>query len=313
MQSVILTGAAGGIGRATIPKLINAGYVVYAGGMCDWEMDELHQIRSRYGNDKMIPVMLDIRDQDQVDSVARQVQTVHPQLYAVIGNGGVCPVGIPFEHVDLNTTAQCFETNVLGNMRLVKACLPMLRTTRGRIVLVSSLWGKTTGPLQMSYTISKHGLEAFAQLLRREVWADRIQVTVINPGVVKRTYMTAQTYEAAKRTVAQIKGCASADISPRTFDTGKNEKLQNPTPVPDPKYLSDYREVFDILLTALPEDKLRRVFSSTEHNADTIMKSLLLKTPKVSYTVGLDAKIVLALFKMLPTRLYNGLLRKARA
>jgi hypothetical protein len=66
------------------------------------------------------------------------------------------------------------------------------------------------------------------------------------------------------------------------------------------------------LLAALPKDKLRAVFSSPEQNASAIMKAVTLKNPKVSYSVGLDAKIVVARFKLLPTKLYNGLLRLAR-
>jgi NADP-dependent 3-hydroxy acid dehydrogenase YdfG len=69
-----------------------------------------------------------------------------------------------------------------------------------------------------------------AQLLRREVRADGIKVTTINPGVVKRTYMAAQTYEAAKRAVAQLQGSTPEEVSSRCFDVGKNDKLNNPVP-----------------------------------------------------------------------------------
>lgn len=313
MQSVILSGAAGGIGRATLHRLVKAGYAVYAGGMCDWEIQELQTVKEKLKAEHIFPVMLDIRDQGQVDAVACQARENHPELFAVVANGGVCPVGIPFEHVDLDTTDDCFQTNVIGNMRLVKACLPMLKVTRGRVILVSSLWGKTVGPLQMSYTISKHGLEAFGQLLRREVWADGIRVSVINPGVVKRTYMTARTYEAAKRTVAAIRGCTPEEISSQTFDVGKNDTLKNPVPVLDPKYLADYEEVFKILVNALPDGNLPLVFSSPEKNAEAIMQAIGKKNPKVSYVVGLDAKIVVALYRLLPTNVFNGLLRKIRA
>jgi NAD(P)-dependent dehydrogenase (short-subunit alcohol dehydrogenase family) len=53
-------------------------------------------------------------------------------LNALICNGGICPVGIPFEHVDFETTRDAFETNVIGNMRLAQRCLP----SRSRSVIV---------------------------------------------------------------------------------------------------------------------------------------------------------------------------------
>lgn len=292
MRSVILTGAAGGIGMATLPLLVKAGYVVYAGAIDDWELEEINRIKSLSETDLIIPVLLDTREAAHADTVLRRVESENPELIALILNGGACPVPAPFEHLDLEITRDVFESNVIGNLRLMQRSLKLLKSSQGRIVFISSMWGLIPAHLASSYSAGKHAAEAFCAIIRRELEPlFGIKVIMINPGAVKDTYMIAKHYYGTREVVAEMEGCKPGDLGPDNFDEGRNTKLKQQIQVPDRTYRSLQYGYTKSLIDLLDPKKMK--FMATPRDcAEAIMKGVQSTNPRRRYLVGGDVKVL---------------------
>jgi NAD(P)-dependent dehydrogenase (short-subunit alcohol dehydrogenase family) len=308
MKSVILTGAAGGIGMETVRLLVQQGYTVYAGYMDEWEAGELKKLKAELNSPLVIPVQLDVREAADVEAVVSRVEAEAPDLAGVIANGGVCSLAVPLEHVDFAITRDAYETNLIGNARLAQRTIPLLKKSRGRIIFVGSLWGIAEGPNLMSYSASKHALEALCTCARRELKQFGIEAVMINPGVVKHTYMTGKQFEQCKEFLIK-QNVAPERISKKTFDPGKNTKLIHAVPVPDPNYVNDYAGLNWMLAQSLDPNKMK-IVSSAIDCARAIMQGLLAPRPKTRYIVGGDAKALVFLGWLLPARWMDAIMHK---
>ena len=92
MKTVLVTGAAGGVGMATIAKCVQKGYRVYAGAIDDWEVSEIERLKSTLtGSGNISIVMLDLRNQEQITSVIEQIESENPSWFGLVANGAACP------------------------------------------------------------------------------------------------------------------------------------------------------------------------------------------------------------------------------
>ena len=302
MKSIILTGAAGGIGMAAVRRMVDAGFIVYAGAIDDWEISELEHLKSELNTEQIVPVRLDLRNKDDIETVVAKVEAQNLDLAALVTNGATSPIGVPFEHTDQNFFREVYEINVFGNLVLIRRCLDLLKQSKGRIVHVSSLFGKTSGAMQMPYASSKHSGEAIMMTLRRELMPYGIKVVITNPGCVRDTYMLAYNHTASKKLVAEMKNCTPDEVSTATFNIGKNTEIKHPTLTADPKYLSSYNGVRHICESFLVPN---RMGSSPDDCAEAIMKGIQLKNPKTRYIVGLDSYLLIGLTWLLPEKLMD--------
>ena len=298
-KSIILTGAAGGIGMATLEKLFDAGYFVYAGAMDDWELQVLEAEKQRLGTERVIPVMLDVREEPQIQAVLSKIQNDHPNLMGVIANGAACPVGAPFELTDLNSTRDVLETNVIGNMRLLQGCIPILKKSQGRIIMVSSMWGLVPGSFASSYTASKHACEAYCGVLRREMKEFGIDVVIINPGGVKETYMVAHQYNLSRDYVAQAEGTEPKQVCDIELDMGGNTRLVQPQLAQNSYYTGHFRTYMDFTQKVWRPETLK-ICATPADCARDIMRALQDARPKIRYMPGGDVKTFSFLKRALP-------------
>ena len=303
-QSVILTGAAGGVGVATSRVLLDKGYVVYAGYIDDWELEKLQRLQSQKPNLSLIPVALDLRSQDQIDAVVSQVEQDHPALKAIIANGALAPEPRPFEHTDVELTADTLDVNLLGNLRLFRRALPLLEKNRSRIVFVSSIVGKVPMALELSYAASKHACEAMCRIMHQELKRKGITISTVNPGVIGRTYMAARAQQSAKEFVAKIDGCSPDDVEAKSFDLGNPDTVDFTYQKPDPYYRISHAGLAQMSTIAMQN------FSTPESVTRYIIKAMESPNPKANYFAGIDSKSAAALNWLLPSRLMDALFAK---
>ena len=174
MPSVLVTGAARGIGRATALRLAAAGWDVIAGMRQERDGDEL--LRSAAG--PVITVPLDVTDPGQVAALD---QRLPERLDALVNNAGVV-VGGPVEAIPLDELRRQLDVNVIGQAAVTQAVLPRLRASRGRIVFLSSLSGRIATPMMGAYNASKFALEGMADALRMELAPWGIRVVIVEPA-----------------------------------------------------------------------------------------------------------------------------------
>jgi NAD(P)-dependent dehydrogenase (short-subunit alcohol dehydrogenase family) len=172
MPSVLVTGAARGIGKAVALHLAGLGWEVMAGVRRPEDAAVLETIPG------VTAVTLDITDAEQVAALERVLPA---RLDAVVNNAGVV-VGGPLEIVPTAELRRQFEVNVIGQLAVTQAVLPRLRQSGGRIVFVSSVNGRIATPLLGPYCASKFALEAAADALRMELKPWQIRVSVVEPA-----------------------------------------------------------------------------------------------------------------------------------
>jgi NAD(P)-dependent dehydrogenase (short-subunit alcohol dehydrogenase family) len=181
--SILITGTSTGIGRACAILLDKRGYRVFAGVRREEDADSLQKEAS----DRLIPVTFDITDIHQI-AAARQIienSAGRPQgLSALINNAGIVLPG-PLEFLPLDHLRREIEVNVIGQIAVTQAFLPLLRKGRGRIINISSPNGQFAFPFIGGYSASKFALEGATDALRRELRPWRIPVSIIEPGTVE--------------------------------------------------------------------------------------------------------------------------------
>ena len=133
----------------------------------------------------IIPVQLDVTDGESIkkaaDLVARHVGEAG--LSGLVNNAGIA-IGSPLELIPLQQLRRQLEVNVIGQIAVTQAVLPLLRRSHGRIVNMGSIAGRGTIPMMGPYSASKHALEALTDALRLELYPWGIEVSIIEPGAV---------------------------------------------------------------------------------------------------------------------------------
>src|SRR4051794_2500906 len=167
-QRVIITGAASGIGAATVGALRSKGAQVVG-----LDINGSHEL-----------IACDVRDQDSVErAVAEAIERLGGGLDVLINNAGVGfaqSAGLP----PGERATAVFEVNMIGPWRMTAAALPALRASRGRVVNVASGLAHVTVPFATAYCMSKRALVAYSDALRLE-HGDAITVTTVYPGYIQ--------------------------------------------------------------------------------------------------------------------------------
>ncbi|XP_077528683.1 short-chain dehydrogenase/reductase family 9C member 7-like isoform X2 [Haemaphysalis longicornis] len=121
-------------------------------------------------------------------------------LWAIVANAGVGSAG-KLEWYSTAEIRRLFEVNVFGVTSVVLKFLPLMKKSRGRIVIVASMFGRVTAPLMVPYCMSKYACIAFADGLRRTLYNTGVYVSTIEPTAY-RTAMVES--ENVAKTVDQL-------------------------------------------------------------------------------------------------------------
>jgi NAD(P)-dependent dehydrogenase (short-subunit alcohol dehydrogenase family) len=164
----LVTGASTGIGEATARRLRDRGWTVYASVRRAGDAPE--------GTTELV---FDVTDPAAIAAAAAQVES----LDALIANAGIA-IASPLEFLPPDELTRQLDVNVVGQLRVLQAFLPALRATRGRVVIMGSIAGRSALPLLGGYAMSKFALEAMADALRVELAPWGIQVAIVEPGTI---------------------------------------------------------------------------------------------------------------------------------
>ncbi|WP_152039719.1 SDR family NAD(P)-dependent oxidoreductase [Salinigranum salinum] len=167
MSTVLVTGAASGIGRATALRLAGRGHRVLA---YDVDADGLGSL----------PSTVETHAGDVTDE-ARVREVVPADLDALVNCAAAYELGA-VEDVDWERVEAQFRVNVFGTLAVTRAALPTLRANGGCVVTLSSVLGRTSLPLHGIYAGTKHALEGLFDALRAEQSA--VDVVLVEPGPV---------------------------------------------------------------------------------------------------------------------------------
>ena len=185
---VLVTGAAGGIGRAVARVLAGAGARVVLAGRSE---AALRAVDLGEGLAPAAVVPLDVRDAGAWDRAIATVVRDLGALDVLVHNAGVVDPG-PLEAIPPDRLRALLETNLLGAMLGCRAALPALRARRGAIVHVASLGGLVPMPFEAAYAASKAGLRQFSLSLRAELAGSGVAVSLVTPDSVDTAQLEAE-------------------------------------------------------------------------------------------------------------------------
>jgi NAD(P)-dependent dehydrogenase (short-subunit alcohol dehydrogenase family) len=180
-KSVLVSGASSGIGKALCLELDHQGYQVFTGIR---KPPDGEAIRSQ-ALERLVPVLLDVTLPETIASACQAVtEKTDGQLFGLVNNAGIDVSGA-LEFLPIQEFRNQMEVNLIGQLALTQACLPMLRKGNGRIIFISSVAGRLVTPFNGPYAASKAALVALADALRLELSAWNIFVSVLIVGSVQ--------------------------------------------------------------------------------------------------------------------------------
>jgi NAD(P)-dependent dehydrogenase (short-subunit alcohol dehydrogenase family) len=182
-KSVLITGATDGLGRAAALLLAERGYRVFAAGRSAEKRAQLDAL-AREKKFALESIALDVCDDPSVQQAVREVLDKAGSIDVLINNAGIGYTGT-VEDLLLEDWRRQFETNFFGVLRVTQAVLPHMRERRrGRILMMSSVAGLITVPVQGAYSSSKFALEGLSTALRLEMYPFSVKVILIEPGYI---------------------------------------------------------------------------------------------------------------------------------
>jgi NAD(P)-dependent dehydrogenase (short-subunit alcohol dehydrogenase family) len=268
-RSALITGASTGIGEACALHLAGLGWQVFAGVR---KTSDGEALQAKSG--RVIPVVVDVTNEASIARIAKEVEAITPGLAGLVNNAGIAVAG-PLEFLPLDEIRRQLEVNVIGQIAVVQAFMPLLRAAKGRIVNMSSISGKVAAPLFAPYAASKFALEAISDSLRRELAPWGLEVCIIEPG----------------------------NINTPIWDKGVTWGQDMMAKLP-PKAQELYRPNLERLITYI-SGNLGKGAAPLEV-ANAVEHALSAPRPKTRYVVGSDARLGILLSRILPDRWVDG-------
>jgi NAD(P)-dependent dehydrogenase (short-subunit alcohol dehydrogenase family) len=187
MKSIIVTGVTSGIGWGCAKVLLANGFGVFGSVRTLADADRL----SKEFGANFTPLIFDVTDEAAVKAGAAAVEAAigGEMLFGLVNNAGIA-VGGPLLYLKHGDVRRQLEVNVIGQLNVIQAFAPLLgvdpsrKGSPGRIVMISSIGGKTAMPFLGAYAASKFAIEGLSEALRRELMLFGIDVIVIGPGAV---------------------------------------------------------------------------------------------------------------------------------
>jgi NAD(P)-dependent dehydrogenase (short-subunit alcohol dehydrogenase family) len=269
-KSALITGTSSGFGLLTSIELAKAGFRVVATMRDLGRRERLDQAAAAAGVASQLDIRaLDVTDFDALPAFVDSIVRDDGRLDVLVNNAGFAVAGFA-EDIKLEELRQQFETNFFGAVALTKAALPTMRRQRsGHIIMVSSIAGLHGSVTVSSYSASKHALEGWSESLRLEINALGIKVVLVEPGAFQTDIWT--------------RGAVMGENS--TKETSPN--IQRSLRMRDRVQALPKRDPIEVarLIATIAQDP----------------------NPKLRYLVGRDAKIQLALKRILPWKWHEKL------
>jgi NAD(P)-dependent dehydrogenase (short-subunit alcohol dehydrogenase family) len=259
----LITGSSSGFGLLTSIELAKAGFRVVATMRDLGRRERLDQAATAAGVAAQLDIRaLDVTNFDALPAFVDWLVRDHGRLDVLVNNAGFAVAGFA-EDIKLEELRQQFETNFFGAVALTKAALPTMRRQHsGHIIQLSSIAGLHGSVTVSSYSASKHALEGWSESLRLEINSLGIKVVLVEPGAFQTDIWTRG---------AVMGEDVTKETSPNIQRSLRMRDRVQALPKRDPI------EVARLIATIARDSN-----------------------PKLRYLVGRDAKIQLAMKRLLP-------------
>ena len=191
-QVIWITGASSGIGEALALQFAAQGARLVFSARREEELNRVreHCVEKGLPAGKTLVLPLDVTDHKAMPAAVERITGVFGRIDMLINNAGISQRSLCID-TDMSVYRQLMEVDVLGQIALTKAVLPlMLKQGSGHIVITSSVTGKLGVPFRTGYCAAKHAVMGFFDALRVEMIRHGIRVTTITPGFIRTNIST---------------------------------------------------------------------------------------------------------------------------
>jgi NAD(P)-dependent dehydrogenase (short-subunit alcohol dehydrogenase family) len=272
--AIVVTGSSTGIGKACALQLDRLGFTVFAGIRKEADGELL-----RAEAPGIRPLIIDVTQGDTVAVAAAEVRAAVGSngLYGLVNNAGIVVVG-PVESLAIEDLRRQFEVNVIGQIAVTQAFLPLLRQGRGRVVIMGSIFGLLSCPYAGAYAASKFALEALTDSMRMELAPWRIDVSIVEPGRM------------------------ATNIWDKSLGAMEDWRERD-----DPVHALYATSMAAALKKA---SNLARTSASPERVARAVAHALTARNPKTRYRVGRDVRCWVPARRILPDRICDWVINR---
>ncbi|NXV10309.1 RDH16 dehydrogenase, partial [Cettia cetti] len=261
-KHVLITGCDSGFGNLLARQLDARGLRVLAACLSDAGAAQLRAATSN----RLQTVLLDVTSSKSIADVTAWVRerVGDRGLWGLVNNAGIAIPTAPNEWLSKEDFVKVLDVNLVGLVEVTLSLLPLVRRARGRVVNVASVMGRVSC-FGGGYCISKYGVEAFSDSLRRELRPFGVQVSIIEPG-----------------------GFQTGMIDPAPLVEGFSrlwERLPAETQAAYGRHYLDKYAKSTILLHRLSSSRL-------SHVTDAMAHALLSRCPRSRYAAGWDARLI---------------------
>ncbi|HMJ71342.1 MAG TPA: SDR family oxidoreductase [Cyclobacteriaceae bacterium] len=217
-------------------------------------------------------IRLDVQDEESIAKAIDEAMIAFGNIDVVVNNAGYGTIG-PFEAASNEQIYRLFDTNVFGVMNVTRAILPYFREKRqGTIINIASTGGRMTWPLYTLYHATKWAVEGFSESLQYELRPFNIRVKIIEPGSIKTDFWGRSQEVVVKKGLDAYESYVNT-VVPNLQKSGAN--------APEPEVV-----------------------------ASTVYRAATDNSWQLRYQSGNGAGIFMFLRRIVPTRIFNAILRR---
>ncbi|XP_044611916.2 retinol dehydrogenase 16 isoform X1 [Equus asinus] len=275
---IFITGCDSGFGNQLARQLDLRGLRVLAACLTEKGAEQLKDRTS----DRLQTVILDVTKTESIAAATQWVKerTGDRGLWGLVNNAGIAVPVAPNEWLTKQDFMKILNVNLLGVIEVTLSLLPLVRKARGRVVNVSSVMGRVC-LFGGGYCISKYGIEAFSDSLRRELSHFGVKVAIIEPGFFKTTV-------------------TSTKVHSQEFQEAWDRASPEIKEIYGEKYLASCMKSIKLLKKSYTED-LSLVTDCMEH-------ALTACHPRTRYSAGWDAKLFYLPMSYMPAFLVDAMI-----
>ena len=279
-RAVLVTGASTGIGRRTALHLAENGFYVYAGARKDEDLKALGEIENVEG------IRLDVTVPGDIEAAVKTITEAGRGLHGLINNAGVV-VMAPLTEVTEEDLHFQMDVNVYGPYRVTKAFTDLLIESQGRVSTTGSISGFATWGLGGPYTMSKHAVEAYTDVLASELGPLGVQVSIVEPGNFKSRIFASMIERMQKKGYSAKGSRFEAQLTSFLERDPSRDEHMDPLPVAE--------AFLDAMTSKTP--KRRYMVTPNQREANMTLRASLRRTAQLNHEQGfaLDRKALHAL------------------
>ena len=201
MKTALVTGASRGIGLAIATILAQNGYQLHL--TCKKSYKKLHEIAKNLSEEYNVPCTAHKTDMGNFAEVWTLFSKID-SLDILINNAGVAHIGL-LQDTAVDEWQKILDTNLSSVFYTCKLGIPlMLSNEGGTIINISSIWGNVGASMEVAYSASKGGVNAFTKALAKELAPSNISVNAISCGVIDTDMNKGLSKSAIKSLIADI-------------------------------------------------------------------------------------------------------------